>query len=155
MMEKKFTRVASQSWCMVVSTVVKIQRVPVMLSGKTHNLYLEREKKKKTEVILRFFFKLSLLKFPRLLWNCIWYNVQQFIKLKLRELKPTHTVFNLNASQNNLLRRSSFKNNYHSTFKSKAGRKRIKLIYKHFEVPVISRDCTLCKRHLCLCICPW
>lgn len=26
-----------------------------MLSGKTHDLYLEREEKKKTQVILRFF----------------------------------------------------------------------------------------------------
>lgn len=41
MLQIVFTGVAAQSWCVVVSTVIKIQRVPVMLSSKTHNLDLK------------------------------------------------------------------------------------------------------------------
>lgn len=41
-MSKLDTRVAAQSWCVIVSAVVEIQWVPVMLSGETHDLYLEK-----------------------------------------------------------------------------------------------------------------
>ncbi len=51
-LRKLFTRVAAQSWCVVVGTVVKIQRVPVMLCGKTHNLYLERQIKRRQNLFL-------------------------------------------------------------------------------------------------------
>lgn len=43
-----FTGVAAQSRCVVVGTVVKVQRVPVMLSSKTHNLNLRRQTLKVT-----------------------------------------------------------------------------------------------------------
>lgn len=43
MLKIVLTGVAAQSWCMVVSTIIKIQRVPVMLSSKTHNLDLRRQ----------------------------------------------------------------------------------------------------------------
>lgn len=36
-----FTRVAAQSWRMVVGAVVEIQGVPVVLRGKAHNLDLK------------------------------------------------------------------------------------------------------------------
>lgn len=50
--EIQFTRVTSQSWSVVVSTVIEVQRVPVMLGGKTHNLDLERRIKDKHLLML-------------------------------------------------------------------------------------------------------
>lgn len=44
--EQLLTRVAAQSWSMVVGAVVKIQRVPVVFCCKTYNLNLENFKKK-------------------------------------------------------------------------------------------------------------
>lgn len=43
MLQIVFTGVAAQSRCMVISTVIKIQRVPVVLSSKTHYLDLRRQ----------------------------------------------------------------------------------------------------------------
>lgn len=36
-----FTRVAAQSWCVVVGAIIEIQRVPVVLCGEAHNLDLK------------------------------------------------------------------------------------------------------------------